>query len=164
MEADISGAKLLAIIAARPAMGKALALGDLARVRQAPDLRRGIADLDGEGECVGGIVIAAKGVNALDLARRAKAALAALHARFSDQVVAVDRVNFNSSRIWKLAGTFSSCPPRSTKLVRPMKPATKRVFGRLYSVCGSSTCSMRPRFITAMRSEVTIASAWSWVT
>lgn len=53
-------------------------LGELARVRRAPDLRRGIADLDGGGECVGGIVIASKGVNALELAGRVKAVLASL--------------------------------------------------------------------------------------
>lgn len=55
--------------------GKRVPLGELARVRRAPDLRRGIADLDGQGECVGGIVIASKGVNALELAGRVKAAL-----------------------------------------------------------------------------------------
>ncbi len=52
----------------------------------------------------------------------------------------------------------------SRKLVRPMKPATKRVRGALYSDTGSSTCSIRPWFITTMRSDVTIASDWSCVT
>jgi hypothetical protein len=37
-----------------------------------------------------------------------------------------------------------------------LRPVVKRV--------RASTCSMRPWFITAMRSEVTMASAWSWVT
>jgi Cu(I)/Ag(I) efflux system membrane protein CusA/SilA len=54
------------------ARGRALRLGDVARVRQAPDLRRGIVDLDGRGEAVGGIVICAKGVNALELIGRVK--------------------------------------------------------------------------------------------
>jgi Cu(I)/Ag(I) efflux system membrane protein CusA/SilA len=58
--------------------GKLRRLGDLARVRQAPDLRRGIADLNGEGEVVGGIVIARKGVNALELIRRVEAKLEGL--------------------------------------------------------------------------------------
>jgi Cu(I)/Ag(I) efflux system membrane protein CusA/SilA len=58
--------------------GKAHHLGDLARVRQAPDLRRGIADLNGEGEVVGGIVIARKGVNALELIRRVETKLESL--------------------------------------------------------------------------------------
>ncbi len=60
--------------------GREIALGEVARVRRAPDLRRGIADLDGKGECVGGIVIAAKGVNALELAGRIKARLDELKA------------------------------------------------------------------------------------
>jgi Cu(I)/Ag(I) efflux system membrane protein CusA/SilA len=60
--------------------GREIPLGDLARVRRAPDLRRGIADLDGQGEVVGGIVIAAKGVNALELAGRVKARLEQLKA------------------------------------------------------------------------------------
>ncbi len=55
--------------------GKIFHLGEVARVRQAPDLRRGIADLDGKGEVVGGIVVATKGVNALDLANQVKAKL-----------------------------------------------------------------------------------------
>jgi Cu(I)/Ag(I) efflux system membrane protein CusA/SilA len=58
--------------------GHRLKLGDVAKVRQAPDLRRGIADLDGDGEVVGGIVIASKGVNALDLVGKVKARLEAL--------------------------------------------------------------------------------------
>ena len=45
-----------------------------------------------------------------------------------------------------------------------MKLATKRVRGCWYSCTGVSTCSMRPWFITTMRSEVTMASDWSWVT
>lgn len=59
-------------------LGKARRLGDFARVRQAPDLRRGIADLNGDGEVVGGIVIARQGVNALELIRRVEAKLEAL--------------------------------------------------------------------------------------
>jgi Cu(I)/Ag(I) efflux system membrane protein CusA/SilA len=58
-----------------------LKLGELARVRQAPDLRRGIADLDGQGEVVGGVVVAAQGVNALDLVARVKARLESLKPR-----------------------------------------------------------------------------------
>lgn len=55
--------------------GQVLRIGELATVRRSPDLRRGIADLDGRGEVVGGIVIARKGVNALELAGRVKAEL-----------------------------------------------------------------------------------------
>jgi Cu(I)/Ag(I) efflux system membrane protein CusA/SilA len=65
---DVAGFEALTLTA----KGKHFTLGQVARIRQAPDLRRGIADLDGEGEVVGGIVIAQKGVNALELARRVK--------------------------------------------------------------------------------------------
>ena len=45
-----------------------------------------------------------------------------------------------------------------------MKPATKRVAGRSYSSAGLATCSIRPPFITAIRSEIDSASVWSCVT
>ncbi len=67
--------------------GRRFLLGELARVRRAPDLRRGIADLDGKGEVVGGIVIATKGVNALNLAHQARAKLDSLKASLPKGVV-----------------------------------------------------------------------------
>jgi len=45
--------------------GAPVLIGDVARVELVPDERRGIADLDGEGDVVGGIVIARFGENAL---------------------------------------------------------------------------------------------------
>ena len=44
------------------------------------------------------------------------------------------------------------------------KPATKVVAGRWYTSSGVPICSMRPAFITIMRSASVIASTWSWVT
>ena len=38
-----------------------------------PDLRRGLADLDGAGEVVSGIVVMRNGENALDVINRVKA-------------------------------------------------------------------------------------------
>jgi len=38
-----------------------------------PDLRRGVADLDGNGDVVSGIVIMRDGANALDVISRVKA-------------------------------------------------------------------------------------------
>ena len=46
----------------------------------------------------------------------------------------------------------------------PMKPATKTFAGRSYSSSGEPICSMRPSFMTTMRSPMVIASIWSWVT
>ena len=45
--------------------GVPVLLGDIAHVRRGPALRRGIAELDGEGEVVGGIVVLRSGKNAL---------------------------------------------------------------------------------------------------
>ena len=51
---------------------------DLGAVALGPDARRGLAELDGEGEVVGGIVIMRYGENALDVIDRVKARLAQL--------------------------------------------------------------------------------------
>uniref|UniRef100_UPI00356AFF01 efflux RND transporter permease subunit n=1 Tax=Immundisolibacter sp. TaxID=1934948 RepID=UPI00356AFF01 len=44
--------------------GVPVTLGDVAQVRLGPEMRRGIAELDGEGETVGGVVILRSGKNA----------------------------------------------------------------------------------------------------
>src|SRR5690606_24929332 len=44
--------------------GVPVLLGDVAQVRLGPELRRGVAELDGEGEVVGGVVILRSGKNA----------------------------------------------------------------------------------------------------
>ncbi|MBA4141838.1 MAG: efflux RND transporter permease subunit [Nitrosospira sp.] len=49
--------------------GTPVLLRDIARVELVPDERRGIAELDGEGEVVSGIAIARHGENALDVTR-----------------------------------------------------------------------------------------------
>ncbi len=58
--------------------GTPLRIGDIGRVSIGPDLRRGIADLDGRGEVVGGIVVMRYGENALRVIERVKARLAEL--------------------------------------------------------------------------------------
>lgn len=55
--------------------GTPILLRDIAKVRIGPQLRRGIAELDGEGEVVGGIVVMRYGENALDVIERTKAKL-----------------------------------------------------------------------------------------
>ena len=52
--------------------GTPVFLGDVARVELVPDERRGIAELDGEGEVVGGIAVARYGQNALDVIHNLK--------------------------------------------------------------------------------------------
>jgi len=56
--------------------GVPLRLGDVARVELGPDERRGIAELNGEGEVASGIVVQRFGANALSVIASAKARLA----------------------------------------------------------------------------------------
>ena len=53
-------------------------LGDVARVQLGPEMRRGIAELNGEGEVAGGVIIMRSGKNALETINAVKAKLAAL--------------------------------------------------------------------------------------
>jgi Cu(I)/Ag(I) efflux system membrane protein CusA/SilA len=55
--------------------GTPVLLRDIARVQLGPEMRRGIAELDGEGEVVGGIVVLRSGKNALETIRAVKARL-----------------------------------------------------------------------------------------
>jgi Cu(I)/Ag(I) efflux system membrane protein CusA/SilA len=55
--------------------GTPVQVRDLARVTIGPELRRGLAELDGEGEVVGGVVIMRVGENALDTIAAVKAKL-----------------------------------------------------------------------------------------
>src|SRR6059036_3948799 len=58
------------------ARGTPIHVGDVAHVRLGPDIRRGVAELDGKGEVVGGIVVMRFGENALRVIDRVKAKLA----------------------------------------------------------------------------------------
>ena len=55
--------------------GTPILVRDIARVQVGPDQRRGIAELDGRGQTVGGIVVMRAGENALAVIERAKARL-----------------------------------------------------------------------------------------
>ena len=58
--------------------GVPITLGDVARVQVGPEMRRGIAELDGEGEVAGGIIVMRSGGNALETIDAVKAKLASL--------------------------------------------------------------------------------------
>ena len=58
--------------------GVTVKLGDVARVQIGPEMRRGIGELDGEGEAVGGVIIMRSGKNALDTIAAVKTKLAQL--------------------------------------------------------------------------------------
>ena len=53
--------------------GVSVRLGDVARVQIGPEMRRGIGELDGEGEAVGGVIVMRSGENALATIRAVKA-------------------------------------------------------------------------------------------
>ncbi len=55
--------------------GVPVRLGDVARIQVGPEMRRGIAELDGEGEVAGGIVVLRSGKNALETIEAVKAKL-----------------------------------------------------------------------------------------
>jgi copper/silver efflux system protein len=58
--------------------GVAVRLGDVAHVQIGPELRRGVAELNGEGEVAGGVIIMRSGKNALETIKAVKAKLAEL--------------------------------------------------------------------------------------
>ncbi len=58
--------------------GISVRLGDVARVQVGPEMRRGIGELDGEGEAVGGVIVMRSGKNALETIRAVKLKLAEL--------------------------------------------------------------------------------------
>ncbi len=68
------------------AQGTPLLLSDVAEIRLGPQMRRGIADLDGEGEVVGGVIIMRWGENALSTIDAVKTRLTELRRSLPDGV------------------------------------------------------------------------------
>src|SRR6516225_8256549 len=60
------------IVVGRDAQGTPILVKNLGHVALGPDIRRGIADLDGEGDTVGGVVVMRAGENALNVIGRVK--------------------------------------------------------------------------------------------
>ncbi len=60
------------------AAGVSVLLGDVARIQIGPEMRRGIGELDGVGEAVGGVVIMRSGKNALETIAAVKAKIETL--------------------------------------------------------------------------------------
>lgn len=66
--------------------GASLQLGDIAQLRMGPEMRRGVAELNGAGEVVGGIVVMRAGENALDTINAVKAEISRLAVSLPDGV------------------------------------------------------------------------------
>lgn len=89
--------------------GVPLRLGDVARVELGPDERRGITELNGEGEVASGIVLQRFGANALGVIERAKAQLADIAASLpggAEIVPVYDRSPLIERAIETLKGTL----------------------------------------------------------
>ena len=74
--------------------GSPILIGDVGLVSYGPDIRRGLAEWNGEGETVGGIVIVRSGANALQVIEDVKAKLVSMKAGLPEGVeieVAYDR-------------------------------------------------------------------------
>ena len=69
--------------------GAPVLLSEVATVETGPQLRRGVSDLDGRGDTVGGIVVMRHGENALKVIDRVRARLAELKGSMPDSVEAV---------------------------------------------------------------------------
>ncbi len=63
-----------------------LLIKDVATVQVGPDIRRGLAELNGEGEAVGGIVVVRSGANAYEVIQRVKAKIEELEQGLPDDV------------------------------------------------------------------------------
>ena len=70
--------------------GTPVLLRDVAEVRVGPEMRRGIGELDGEGEAVGGVVVMRNGENARDTIGRVKDKLEQLRAGLPEGVEIVE--------------------------------------------------------------------------
>jgi Cu(I)/Ag(I) efflux system membrane protein CusA/SilA len=66
------------VVKVAPATGTPILVRQLAQVAIGPDIRRGVADLDGDGDVVGGVVVMRQGENALAVIDRVRAKLAEL--------------------------------------------------------------------------------------
>ena len=60
--------------------GVSVRLGDVARIQVGPEMRRGIGELDGEGEATGGVIVMRSGKNALETIEAVKTKLKSLQA------------------------------------------------------------------------------------
>ena len=85
--------------------GAPVLVRDLATVALGPELRRGIAELDGEGETVGGIIVMRYGENAINTIDRVKAKLTSLQSGLPEGVEIIpvyDRSSLIERAVWTL--------------------------------------------------------------
>ena len=96
-------------IVLKSAQGVPLRLRDVARIEIGPDERRGITELNGEGEVASGIVLQRFGANALTVIENVKARLAAITASLpkgTEIIPVYDRSQLINAAIETLKGTL----------------------------------------------------------
>ena len=93
------------IVVGRDARGTPILVRSLGRVALGPDMRRGIADLDGEGDTVGGVVVMRYGENALHVIARVKEKLSEVKGSMPPGVEVVTTYD-RSSLIERAIGTL----------------------------------------------------------
>ncbi len=91
----------------RAANGTALTIADVATVQLGPEIRRGIADKNGMGEVVGGIVVMRYGENAQAVIERVKARLEELAPGLPEGVKVVEEYD-RSGLIQRAVGTLTT--------------------------------------------------------
>jgi Cu(I)/Ag(I) efflux system membrane protein CusA/SilA len=97
------------VVSTQMETGTPVLVKHLGRVTLGPDIRRGIADLDGEGETVGAIVIMRSGEDALKVIERVKARIAEIEPSLPPGVEIVttyDRAELIERSIETLTGTL----------------------------------------------------------
>jgi len=82
-------ADLRQVVVGQDAQGFPLRLGQVAQIQIGPEARRGVTDLDGEGDAAGGIVVMRHGHNARDTVAAVKARLSTLRAGLPEGVEVV---------------------------------------------------------------------------
>ncbi len=70
------------IVVKTTAGGVPVLLRDVARIELGPEIRRGVSDLDGQGDAVGGIIVMRHGENAVNVIDRVKARLEEIRSSF----------------------------------------------------------------------------------
>src|SRR5512137_2436705 len=98
------------VVGTSKSTGVPILVRDLGRVTLGPDIRRGVADLNGEGEVVGGIVIIRFGENALKVIERVREKLEELKPSLPPGVEIVttyDRADLIERAIETLKGTLA---------------------------------------------------------
>ncbi|CAN7661392.1 CusA/CzcA family heavy metal efflux RND transporter [Pararhizobium sp. LjRoot255] len=105
----LQGIKDIENIALKTNAGIPLRLSDVARVELVPDERRGITELNGEGEVASGIVLQRVGANALTVIENAKESLAAIQSSLpagTEILPVYDRSKLIEAAIETLKGTL----------------------------------------------------------